>query len=175
MNPKPTSRTGRRGSLHVLLVLCFAALLSAAPGVASAAPPAVTPFVDCYRINADGTSTVVLGYESTRNNTMKIHHGPNNRLHPDAYQGAQPEVFEPGRHQGVFSLVVAESDLPAFRWDLDRTTLDYASAGSLTECAPPTPLPALGNGTGLAVALVAGGAFGVVFVRRMIRRAAVAG
>ena len=168
MNTKPT---GRPRVLGVLLAVCVALGLSAVPGVAAAAPPQVTPVVDCYRQNTDGSYTVVFGYTNTRKWTMQIDHGADNQIFPAAYQGKQPEVFETGSHQGVFSLQVAAADVRSFRWELDRTTLTSASATSAPTCPPPTPLPALGNGTGLAIALAAGGVFGVLFVRRVIRRA----
>ncbi|RBY93898.1 hypothetical protein DQ244_00515 [Blastococcus sp. TBT05-19] len=159
--------------LGVLVAVCVAVGLSAVPGVAAAAPAQVAPFVDCYRENTDGTYTVVFGYSNTYKASTTIRYGVDNRISPTAYQGAQPQSFSVGTHRGVFSLTVKAADVSTFRWELDRTTLTYWSASSAPQCAPSTPLPLLGNGTGLAIALVAGGVFGVLFVRRMIRRAAV--
>ena len=166
-----TKTTGRSRMLGVLIAVCVAVGLMAVPGVAAAAQPQVTPFVDCYRQNTDGSYTVVLGYTSTQKYTTTIGHGANNEIYPARYTGAQPTVFEPGTHRGVFSLQVSAADVRSFRWELDRTTLTSSSASSAPTCPPPTPLPALGNGTGLAIALAAGGVFGVFFVRRVIRRA----
>ncbi|WP_097184263.1 hypothetical protein [Blastococcus haudaquaticus] len=171
MSAEPTRRTR---SLGVLVVVCLAVLLSAVPGVASAAT--VTPFVDCYRANANGTITVVLGYTNPNTRNTAIPLGTRNSITPTKFQGAQPTVFKPGTQRGVFSITATQADMWANpRWVLDGNTLDQWSAGSVAQCSPSTPLPAIGNGTGLAVALLAGGAFGVFFVRRLRRRAAAAG
>ncbi|WP_104524865.1 hypothetical protein [Blastococcus atacamensis] len=172
MSRQRISRASRSRALGVLVAVCVVLGLSALPGVASAAPPQVTPLVDCYRQNTDGSYTVVFGYTSTRKWTTTIDHGSDNYLYPYKYHGSQPETFEPGTYQGVFSLRVSAADVATFRWELDRTTLTYESAASAPTCSSSTPLPALGNGTGLAIALLAGGVFGVLFVRRIIRRAA---
>ena len=158
----------------VLVAVCSAVCLSAVPGVAAAAPPmSVTPFVDCVRANPDGTVTFVLGYTSTWKKETTIGWGSRNSLHPPVYQRSQPKQFLVGTQHGAFSLRLSASDLAAgARWELDRTTLSLSSASSATECSPSTPLPALGNGAGFALVLVAGGAFGVWFVRRVIRRSA---
>jgi hypothetical protein len=164
----------RQRRLAVLVAVCSAVWLSAVPGVATGAPPmSVTPFVDCYRAEPDGTLTIVLGYTNTWKNETTLGWGSRNSLHPSQYHRSQPKEFLTGTQHGVFSLRLSASDLDAgARWELDRTTLDFSSARSASECSPSTPLPALGNGAGLALVLVAGGAFGVWFVRRVIRRSA---
>jgi hypothetical protein len=168
---RPRSRPRR---LAVLVAVCSALWLSAVPGVAAAAPPmSVTPFVDCYRENPDGTLTVVLGYTSTWKKATTMGWGSRNSLHPSQYHRSQPKQFLTGTQHGVLALRLSASELDAgARWELDRTTLYFSSARSASECSPSTPLPALGNGAGFAVVLVAGGAFGVWFVRRVIRRSA---
>lgn len=168
-----SARTRRSRSVGVLVAVCVAVLLSAVPGVAAAAPSGtVTPFVDCYRANSDGSLTLVLGY-TNRDRQTTIPYGSRNMLYPATLQGAQPKKFLPGTQRGAFSVRLSRADLSADpRWQLDGRTLDYSAASSSTECSPSTPLPALGNGTGLAAALLAGGAFGVFFVRRLLRRAA---
>jgi hypothetical protein len=162
-----------RGRLAVLLAVCSAVWLSAVPGVAAAAPPmSVTPFVDCYRAELDGTLTIVLGYTNTWKNETTIGWGSRNSLHPSQHHRSQPKKFLTGTQHGAFSLRLSASELDDARWELDRTTLELSSATSATECSPSTPLPALGNGAGFALVLVAGGGFGVWFVRRVIRRSA---
>jgi hypothetical protein len=160
----------RPRALAVVLAVCVAVLLSAVPGVAAAAPT-VAPIVDCYRANSDGSYTIVLGYTNPFSKTTNIPYGPRNIIHPAKFQKSQPTQFRAGTKHGVFSVRATEADLYAnARWELDGNTLAYWSASSVTECSPSTPLPALGNGAGLALALVAGGGFGVLFVRRLIRR-----
>jgi hypothetical protein len=169
---RPARARRRRRSLAVLLAVCFAVWLSTVPGVASATP-AVTPFVDCYRMNADNSLIVVLGYTNTSNKTTTIPYGTRNVAYPAKYQGAQPTQFLAGTKRGVFSVTITQADMNANpRWVLDGYTLDYTKVTSWTQCSPSTPLPALGNGAGFALVLVGGGAFGVWFVRRVIRRSA---
>jgi hypothetical protein len=153
--------------------VCVAVLLSAVPGIAAAAPPkAVVPFVDCYQPNTDGTYTVVLGYTNPNDKTMTIPHGSKNMLTPSSLQGAQPKKFLPGTQRGAFSVKVRPADLSAGAgWRLDGFTLGYPAAASAKQCSPSTPLPALGNGAGIAIVLVAGGLVGALVVRRVLRRA----
>jgi hypothetical protein len=171
---RPARARRRPRSLAVLVAVCSALWLSAVPGVAAAAPPmSVTPFVDCYRENPDGTLTIVLGYTSTWKKATTIGWGSRNSLYPSQYHRSQPKQFLTGTQHGVLALRLTASDLDAgARWELDRTTLDFSSARSASECSPSTPLPALGNGAGLALVLFAGGAVGVWFVRRAARRSA---
>ena len=165
-------RTRRGRTLAALFAVFLAVLLSSGTGVASAGGP-VVPIMDCYRINANGTYTVVFGYTSSATSTRSIPRGTQNMLSPSKFQGSQPTVFKPGTQRGVFSLVITQADLYGNAyWYLDGNTLNYWNVGTATECSPSTPLPAIGNGTGLAVALIGGGAFGVWFVRRLIRRSA---
>ncbi len=170
---KPVRRHRRRRPLAVLLAACFAVWLSAGPGIAAAAPWGVSPHLDCYREEPDGTYTVVFGYTDNNRGTTTIELGARNALYPSSYQGSQPTKFLPGARGGVFSLRVSAADLAGdARWVLDGETLDYGALGSAPRCAPATPLPALGNGAGIAAVLAASGAFGVFFVRRLIRRSA---
>jgi hypothetical protein len=169
----PMQARCRPRSLTVLLAVCFAVWLSAVPGVAAAAPPmSVTPFVDCFRAEPDGTFTIVLGYTNTWKNETTMGWGSRNSLHPSQYHRSQPKEFLTGTQHGAFSLRLSASELDDARWELDRTTLELSAASAAPECSPSTPLPALGNGAGFALVLVAGGAFGVWFVRRVIRRSA---
>jgi len=170
MSGKPGSPSRRSRSLAALVAVCLAVLLSAVPGVASAAPGDIVPFVDCYKDNGDGTYALVLGYENTGFKTIKLN-STKNRMYPAKFQGSQPTEFLEGEHHGVFSIQATRAELnTGIRWELDGTVLDSRTS-SAPACAPSTPLPAIGNGTGLAIVLVAGGAFGVLFVRRLIRRA----
>jgi hypothetical protein len=163
----PARPRRRRTFLAVLVAVCSAVWLSAVPGVAAAAPPmSVTPFVDCYRAEPDGTVTIVLGYTNTWKNATTIGWGSRNSLHPSQYHRSQPKEFLTGTQHGAFSLRLSASELDDARWELDRTTLELSSASSASQCSPSTPLPALGNGAGVALVLIAGGAVGVFFVRR---------
>jgi hypothetical protein len=135
----------------------------------------VTPFVDCLSLNLDGTYTVVFGYANRGDEAVTIPLGSMNKMYPSRFQGSQPTEFLPGTHHGAFSVRVSVLSLNSVSWALGVDSLLYAVADLAVLCSPSTPLPAHGNGTGLAVALVGGGAFGVFFVRRLIRRAAPTG
>lgn len=171
-----TSKHGAAGRrrprmVAALVAACFALWLAAVPGVASAA--GVTPFVDCYRTNTDGTFTIVLGYTNPGTRAVTIPHGPNNLINPARFQGTQPRSFLPGTQRGAFSIRATTAELYANAyWQLDGNTLNYWSSTTATQCSPSTPLPALGNGAGIALVLVGGGAVGVVVVRRLRRTAA---
>jgi hypothetical protein len=173
MSAKPTRR-GR--TLGVLVAVCLAVLLSSVPGVAAANSGTVRPVVDCYRLNSNYTVTIVVGYVNPNNGTKNIPLGTRNTITPAKFHGVQPTSFKAGTQRGAFSVVLTQADLNSTSsWTLDGNTLNYATVGNMQECSPSTPLPAIGNGTVLAVALLAGGGFGVWFVRRQIRRAPAAG
>lgn len=170
MSGQPTSRARRPRILGVLVAVCLAVGLSAVPGVAAAAPTtSVVPTLDCFRENSDGSYTLVLGYTNS-GSKVAIPYGPRNVVSPSAFDRDQPTVFNRGTVPGVFSVRLGGWDLLGFRWSLDEKSVSFWSILGSRECSPSTPLPLLGNGTGLAIALVAGGVFGVLFVRRLIRR-----
>jgi len=170
--PRPARARRRPRSLAVILSVCFAVWLSAVPGAASATP-VVTPFVECYTVNSDGSYSIVLSYTKTTSGTTNIPLGTRNMAYPAKFQGIQPTQFKAGTWRGVFSVKITQADMYSNpRWVLDGYTLDYYAVGSMTACSPSTPLPALGNGAGFALVLVAGGGVGVWFGRRVIRRSA---
>jgi hypothetical protein len=66
----------------------------------------VTPALEGWFPNPDGTFTILVGYRN-RNQSQQIDIpvGPNNKIEPGGpYE--QPTHFDPGRHYGVFSLIV---------------------------------------------------------------------
>ena len=163
----------RPRSLAVILAVCFAVWLSAVPGAASATP-VITPFVDCYRVNTDGSYTIVLGYTKTTSGTTNIPLGTRNTAYPAKFHGLQPTQYKAGTQRGVFSVKITQADMYSNpRWVLDGYVLDYTKVSAMTACSPSTPLPALGNGAAVALVLVAAGAFGVFWMRRHGDRSAV--
>jgi hypothetical protein len=66
----------------------------------------VTPALEGWYPNPDGTFTILVGYRNrNQNQQIDIPIGPNNKIEPGgAYD--QPTHFDPGRHYGVFSLIV---------------------------------------------------------------------
>ncbi|HET6395101.1 MAG TPA: hypothetical protein VFG13_19900 [Blastococcus sp.] len=165
---RPAQARRRPRSLAVILAVCFAVWLSAVPGAASA-NPVVTPYVECYTVNSDGSYSIVLSYTKTTAGTANIPLGTRNIAYPAKFQGIQPTQFKAGTWRGVFSVKISQADMYANpRWVLDGYTLDYTKVGSMAACSPSTPLPALGNGAAIALVLVGAGAFGVVWMRRRV-------
>jgi hypothetical protein len=110
----------------------------------------------------------VLGYRNDGTATEHFRGSADNALAPARYDGAQPTKFDSGTHHGAFTVPVASGSLS---WTLEGTTV-VVSASS-PACPPGSDLPADGNGTGPAIALVGAGVVGVLAVWRARRRATV--
>jgi hypothetical protein len=144
------------------------------PGTASAAID-VTPMVDCYRDNGDGTFWVVLGYQGPASGQRTYAYGTANQVYPTRLQGQQPKTFAAGTVHGAWTvrLTYAEIFQQNARWILNGTTLQYSYyVQYATVCPPTTQLPADGNGTGTAVGLGAAGVVGAAMLYRFRRRMA---
>jgi hypothetical protein len=172
MDRPSRSSTARRGSaraLHLSLAVGVAAVgLVAVPATASASPAGtVTPVLDCYVDNRDGSWTAVFGYRNTTATPVTIPVGPDNKVTPTTYGTPQPTTFQPGLHHGVFSVTVTRGAGPM--WHLDQDNL-AARRKSASACPSSTELPSEGNGTGPAIALAVAGAVGAVALHRARRR-----
>ena len=168
-------RRCRRTVLRVGFAGLTAALvLTASPGTASAANGAVTPLLDCYTLSKDGVYTLVFGYTNTGASTS-IPLGSFNSIVPASQQGKQPTSFAAGTRHGVFSVRVPQSEVNGGYWYLDYNTyvFYYGISAPSAACPAGTSLPAGGNGTGGAVALLAAGLLGALLVRRVVLRAGV--
>jgi hypothetical protein len=163
----PARRLGVRAVRVSLAVGVAAVGLVAAPGTA-AAQGTVTPVLDCYVDNRDGSWTAVFGYRNTTAGPVTIPVGPDNKVTPTTYGTPQPTTFQPGLHHGVFSVTVTRGAGPM--WHLDQDNL-AARRRSAPVCPSSTELPSEGNGTGPAIALAVAGAVGAVAVHRSRRRA----
>jgi hypothetical protein len=105
--------------VKVMAVSC-AALLSSAPALAQA--PAsyvfplqpypefglpVSPIMEGWYDNGDGTYTISFGYlNRNRNSVVHIPLGEDNNLDNSDLNGLQPTVFLPGRQHGVFGITI---------------------------------------------------------------------
>ncbi|SET98682.1 hypothetical protein [Geodermatophilus poikilotrophus] len=168
MDSRPSSRHPRRLLLRAALVAVVAVVaLVAVPGAASARGT-VVPLLDCVVANDDGSWTAVFGYRNTSSSPVRIPTGPRNKVTPATVGSPQPTTFQPGTHRGAFTVTVARGAGPM--WHLDGTNL-AARRGTATACPSSTQMPADGNGTGAAIALVAAGLVGTVAVQRARRRA----
>jgi hypothetical protein len=142
------------------------------PGTASAASD-VTPIVDCYRDNGDGTFWVVLGYQGPASGQRTYAYGTSNQVYPTRFQGQQPKTFAAGTVHGAWTVRLTYSEIfyENARWILNGTVLQYSYyVQYATVCPPTTQLPADGNGTGTAVALGAAGVVGAAVCYRFRRR-----
>ncbi|WP_448625504.1 hypothetical protein [Geodermatophilus sp. URMC 64] len=124
----------------------------------------VTPLVDCIERESSWTYTAVIGYSSTYKNTVTLPLGSDNSVLLS--QDDPPTVFSPGVHHGVASLSITA--LGAF-WTLDGTSL-YIAPGRAPECPAETTMPAEGNDTAAAFALVGAAAVGALLIRRARRQ-----
>jgi hypothetical protein len=63
----------------------------------------VTPFMEGWYANEDGSFTVSFGYlNENEDEVVRIPVGDRNAIQPAQFNGKQPTVFQPGRHRGVF-------------------------------------------------------------------------
>lgn len=104
-------------------VMCAAALLladgegqrgslPAMEGQRGVLPPivrngnAIFPALEGWFKNADGTTTLVVGYYNRNDSALDIPIGPNNHIDPGGPDLAQPTHFLPRRQYSVFSITV---------------------------------------------------------------------
>ena len=170
MNGLPRTWRARRGRVRLsraaLVAVIAVAGLLALPGTASAAG-AVTPVLNCTKPAAGGGFTAVVGYDNTTGQDVTIPYGKQNRIVSGQYDGAQPTLFEAGRHDGAFTVTITSSSAT---WTLGRTQL-LVKPSEAPACPSSTELPEEGNGTGPAIGLAAAGVVGAVLVHRANRRA----
>jgi hypothetical protein len=173
-----SSRTGARIRARLARLAAIGVVtalgLVFTPGTASAATD-VTPVVDCYRDNGDGTYWVVLGYTNTTASQKTYAYGPANQVYPTRLHEHQPKQFAAGTVHGAWAvqLTYAEIFQQNARWILNGTTLQYSYyVRYATVCPPTTVLPADGNGMGTVMVLGAAGLIGAAVLVRSRRRTA---
>ncbi|MEU2347549.1 hypothetical protein [Modestobacter sp. NPDC049651] len=144
------------------------------PGTASATTTGdITPMLDCYTYNSNGTYTVILGYTSTYVGRRNVPAGgTSNYSSPSKYNAVLPSNFDPGTRHAVIKVDVSAYEVNSgASWYLMGHQLNYLAAAQASGvCSPGTVLPAEGNGTGMAIGLVAAGAVGAVGLRRLRKR-----
>jgi len=68
---------------------------------------AVTPAFEGWYPNPDGTFSISFGYYNRNSEeVLEIPVGPDNRIEPGLPNQGQPTHFQPGRHWGVFAVIV---------------------------------------------------------------------
>ncbi len=69
----------------------------------------VSPFMEGWYDNGDGTYTISFGYwNRNEEEVVEILLGENNSIEPAEFDGMQPTIFLPGRHRGVFAVTISE-------------------------------------------------------------------
>ena len=148
-----------RGGLALLAVTLFS--FFAAEGAQAAAPAgSLRPFLNCYWDNGDNTMTASIGVTSTNASTVAVYVGPDNRVTLGNQDRGQPESFDPGTRNNVWSFTVSYAEVMAgINWQLAGNSV---SVDAVTPCAT-KPMPADGNGMAVlafgVVATVVGGYF----------------
>lgn len=67
----------------------------------------VTPLMEGWYENPDGTYTISFGYiNRNESDTIRIEAGEYNSVDPEEFAGMQPTTFLPGRHHGVFTVTL---------------------------------------------------------------------
>jgi hypothetical protein len=88
---------GVRPEGHALVTYNGTFLLSVLPEPSGSLPvlPDVRPILECVAEHAGaGVLTAYFGYENRSGERGRVPYGPNNRITPSAYDGAQPDVFD---------------------------------------------------------------------------------
>lgn len=146
--PRPVLTRRQLLSTMVTVGLSLA-LLPIVTKVAKAATGSVFPTLQCVLDNGDGTYTAYFGYINTSNDTVPIPYDPShakNMFTSEPKYRGQPDMFEPGTHEFVFSVVFDGSKITwmikedqAARQQVDATAdSGCATPPTTTTTAPPT-------------------------------------
>ncbi len=98
----------------------------------------VTPVLEGWYDNGDGTYTISFGYwNRNQEEVVEIPLGENNSIEPAEFDGMQPTTFLPGRHRGIFGVTISEDmrdeDL---WWNIRNANGDVHRAPGRTHAAP---------------------------------------
>src|SRR5690606_12588921 len=105
----------------------FITLLGAAPVIGQTRPLApmpstglaVSPFMEGWYQNPDGSRTISFGYlNRNQNDIIYLPFGDRNLLEPAEFSGMQPTVFMPGRHRGVSTVTVPAGFTEDLWWSI---------------------------------------------------------
>jgi hypothetical protein len=79
----------------------------------------VTPRLEGWFRNPDGTATILMGYFNRNQSPVDIPIGPNNKIDPSGPDQGQPTRFLPGRQWGMFSITVPKDfGTKKFTWTI---------------------------------------------------------
>jgi hypothetical protein len=108
----------------------------------------LAPVVECVWVEANGSRTIVWGYDNPSAITLHIDIGAKNKMSPGAEDGGQLTDFLPGRQLNAFVTNVPGTSAT---WRLGNNTASLS--GSTTACVT-KPVSLIGNVTALAVFLL---------------------
>ena len=121
----PDVRFGRLAATAAAVLLCAAAASAQPPRAPLPLEPegsrgeAIFPAFEGWYRNADGSSTILLGYFSRNEEAVDVPIGPDNRIEPGGPDLGQPTRFLPRRAWGVFAInVPADAGEQRFTWTL---------------------------------------------------------
>ncbi|MBZ5606557.1 MAG: hypothetical protein LAO79_30070 [Acidobacteriia bacterium] len=96
--------------MRAVFFVLLAGALSAQVEPPHVSGQAVTAAFEGWYANADGTSTILIGYYNRNlKEALEIPVGPNNRVEPGGPDRGQPTHFLPGRQWGVFTITVPKN------------------------------------------------------------------
>lgn len=114
--PPPPAATYSRREAFAALGLSVALLPMIARVAQAQGGHSLIPLLECVDDNGDGTFTAHFGYLNQSGTTINLPIGPDNMFVPGQLDFGQPEVFLPGEHLNVFSVVFNGTD--EIRWML---------------------------------------------------------
>jgi hypothetical protein len=132
-----------RGGLVLLAVTLFS--FFAVEGAQAAVPAgSLRPFLNCYWDNGDNTVTVSLGVTSTNATTLPVYVGADNRITQGNPDRGQPESFDPGTHNNIWSFTVSYTEINAgLNWQLSGNSVAVTVAN---QCATKPQMATGSNG-----------------------------
>lgn len=117
----------------------------AADGAQAAVPAgSLKPFLNCYWDNGDDTVTVSIGVTSNNTGTVAVYVGADNRVTQGAADRGQPESFDKGTHNNLWSFTVSYTEINAgINWQLSGNSV---AVDAVTQCATKPQMATGSNG-----------------------------
>ena len=138
--PPPAATYSRREALTSFAALGLS--LALVPMVARVAQAqgghTLIPLLECVDDNGDGTLTAHFGYLNQGNVAINLPVGPKNMFEPGQLDYGQPEVFLPGEHLDVFSVVFNITEELHWMLKADGDRRHQVTASVMSDACPTT-------------------------------------
>lgn len=129
-----------RGGLTLLALTLFS--FGAQSAQAAVPSGSLKPFLNCYWDNGNDTVTVSLGVTSNNTGTVAVYVGADNRVTQGSADRGQPESFDKGTHNNVWSFTVSYAEINSgINWQLSGNSV---AVDAVTQCAT-RPQMAMGS------------------------------